>query len=58
MDLAEAEDLARISLGTEAELLLQRCTPRMFFGKIEVALPPGALTAARAPSVKRNLSAP
>ena len=42
MDLAEAEDLARISLGTDAELLLQRRMPRMFFGRIEVALPPGA----------------
>jgi 23S rRNA (uracil1939-C5)-methyltransferase len=42
MDLAESEDLARISLGTDAELLVQRRMPRVFFGKIEVGLPPGA----------------
>jgi 23S rRNA (uracil1939-C5)-methyltransferase len=42
IDLAEAQDLARISLGPEAELLLQRRLPRILFGKTEVALPPGA----------------
>lgn len=42
IDLAEAEDLARISLGPTAELLLQRRPPRMLFGATEVLLPPGA----------------
>ena len=42
IDLAEAHDLARISLGAAAELLLQHRPPRMLFGKTGVALPPGA----------------
>ncbi|HEX4569063.1 MAG TPA: TRAM domain-containing protein [Dongiaceae bacterium] len=42
IDLAEAHDLARISLGAEAELLLQHRPPRVLFGKTGVALPPGA----------------
>jgi 23S rRNA (uracil1939-C5)-methyltransferase len=42
IDLAESADLARISLGPEAELLVQRRPPRMLFAKTEVLLPPGA----------------
>jgi 23S rRNA (uracil1939-C5)-methyltransferase len=35
-------DLARVSLGGAAELLIQRRPPRMLFGGVEVRLPPGA----------------
>ncbi|HKF60331.1 MAG TPA: TRAM domain-containing protein [Dongiaceae bacterium] len=42
IDLAEAQDLARISVGHDAELLLQRRLPGMLFGKTQVAIPPGA----------------
>jgi len=42
IDLAEAQDLARISFGHDAELLLQRRPPSMLFGKTPVAIPPGA----------------
>lgn len=42
IELAETEDLARISLGPTAELLLQRRPARMLFGGTEVLLPPGA----------------
>ena len=40
--LSEAEDLARVSLGRDGEPLVQRRMPSCLFGKVEVALPPGA----------------
>jgi 23S rRNA (uracil1939-C5)-methyltransferase len=42
IDLAQSADLARVSLGPAAELLVQRRPPRMLFGRTEVLLPPGA----------------
>ena len=42
VDLANARDLARVSAGPEAELVLMRRQPRAIFGGVAVALPPGA----------------
>jgi 23S rRNA (uracil1939-C5)-methyltransferase len=41
VDLAESRDLARISIGAEAEPVVVRRVPRMIFGGVAVALPPG-----------------
>ncbi|HXQ42648.1 MAG TPA: hypothetical protein VN821_15365 [Candidatus Udaeobacter sp.] len=42
VDLALGRDLARISAGPEAELVVLRRQPRAIFGSVAVALPPGA----------------
>jgi 23S rRNA (uracil1939-C5)-methyltransferase len=42
VDLASEQGLARISAGPEAELVVQRRQPRVIFGGVAVALPPGA----------------
>ena len=42
IDLAEAQDLARIVAGPEAEPVILRRQPRVIFAGIAVALPPGA----------------
>ena len=41
-DLAQGRDLARVSTGPEAELVVMRRQPRAIFGSVAVALPPGA----------------
>jgi 23S rRNA (uracil1939-C5)-methyltransferase len=42
VDLADSQDLARVSIGAEAEPVVVRRVPRMIFGGAPVALPPGA----------------
>ena len=42
IDLAEAQDLARIAVGPEAEPVILRRQPRAVFAGVAVALPPGA----------------
>ncbi len=47
--LAEAQDLARVSVGPGAEPLLLRRPPRVRFGTVGVDLPPGAFLQPSAP---------
>jgi 23S rRNA (uracil1939-C5)-methyltransferase len=42
VEVAEQQDLARISIGPGAEPLILRRQPRILFGGVPVALPPGA----------------